>query len=187
HFGSASFQANKVDYRQTMAANWTRFAAKWGYSTEFPVNGYNPRQAFKRGFDASRHRAAVERRTFSEPSVEALPLGVDTVFYIAVRGERDWTATAEFVKRFARSFKLADGAMLAIGAFGEEAAETLAGRVERAFKRLGVEPEYSGHVEISDEDDEGTWLARFANVRSFGVMSLEDRSPSALRRLVQRK
>jgi GT2 family glycosyltransferase len=185
HFGSASFAANNVDYRTTMTENWTRFAKKWGYPAEFPANGYHPRQAFRNGFDRQNHYVALAPGAQIHRGEEVLPEGVSTVFYAAIKDERDWTAAAEFVKRFARTFKLEDGAMLAIGAFGDQAAETLGARVERTFKKIGVDPAGSGHVELSDEDDEGAWLARFAGVRKLEVASLEDRSPSALRRLLK--
>jgi GT2 family glycosyltransferase len=185
HFGSASFTANKVDYMQSMGENWVKFAEKWGYPAAFPKDGYNPRKAYARGFDRRAHYVELVRQLQVPSNGARLPDGVATVFYAAVRNDRDWTATAEFVKRFARSFKLQDGAMLAIGAFGDVAAETLAARVERTFKRLGVDPAESGYVDISDEDDENVWRAGFGSVPRFDVFSLEDRSPSALRRLVR--
>lgn len=188
HFGSASFSANNVDYAVTMRDNWTRFAKKWGYPEIFPTDGYQPRQAYVKGFDRSKHYAALSQTPLALESLEpedALPEGVQTVFCTIVRDDADWSKTAEFVKRFARSFKLWDGAMLAIGVFGDPPAEVLAPRVERIFARAGIDPATSGHVEISDEDDAGAWRDRFASVRSIDVAELDDRSPSALRRLLR--
>jgi GT2 family glycosyltransferase len=59
HFGSQSFLANNVDYMATMHANWSVFAAKWGYPSEYPTQGYDPRTAIYRGFDRSVHYAAL--------------------------------------------------------------------------------------------------------------------------------
>lgn len=183
HFGSASFAANNVDYTKTMHANWTRFAEKWGFSREFPVNGYHPRRAIAKGFDRSTHFAPLPVEAASGES--DLPAGVRMVFCAEVHEERDWARTAEFLKRFARSFTIDDGAMLAIGAFGSESAETLAARVRRIFARAGVDPERSGYVEISDEDRAEQWRRRFEHVRAIDLPALNDRSPSALRRLVK--
>jgi hypothetical protein len=187
HFGSASFSANNVDYAITMRENWARFAQKWGYPEVFPTNGYHPRQAYVKGFDRSRHFAALPqpREASPENGSEPLPDGVETVFCTMVRDDSDWSRTAEFVKRFARSFRLGDGAMLAIGAFGEVSAEALAPRVERIFARAGVDPAGSGHVEISDEDEVDAWRGRFGSLRTIEVTELRDRSPSALRRLLR--
>ncbi|MBV8284210.1 MAG: glycosyltransferase family 2 protein [Candidatus Eremiobacteraeota bacterium] len=190
HFGSASFSANNVDYAVTMRENWKRFAQKWGYPEVFPANGYHPRQAFVKGFDRAQHYAPLpQSRAAPAGAGEAgdLPQGVRTVFFAMLRQDADWTKTAEFVKRFARSFTLDDGAMLAIGAFGELSADVLGSRVEKIFARAGIDPVASGHVEISDEDDPQAWRGRFAGARGIDVAALEDRSPSALRRLLKER
>lgn len=55
HFGSQTFAANKVDWSATMRGNWTKFAEKWGYPTEYPEHGYHPSFAIDRGFVRERH------------------------------------------------------------------------------------------------------------------------------------
>jgi hypothetical protein len=183
HFGSRSFAANNVDYAQTMNANWERFAAKWGYPPQFPKEGYHPRRAYARGFVRAFHHFALPSQHDQEPPDDALPPGLRLVFAAPVAAETQWSAIAEFVKRFARAFKSDDGVMLAIGAFGELGAATIAERVERIFNRAGVEPAEAGYVEITDDEGEGSWRERFAGIEAIDVATIEDRSPSALRRL----
>ena len=186
HFGSQSFAANKVDYAATMTENWDRFAEKWGYPPAYPVNGYQPRRAIKQGFDPRLHRVPIASARASKATAQAgaMPPGIRLVFSAAVRADGDWTATAEFVKRFARAFKLEDGAMLAIAAFDVPVAATLGTRIERIFKKEGIDLAAAGYVDVGDEDDAALWLERFAGARVVDVASLRDRSPSALRRLV---
>jgi GT2 family glycosyltransferase len=192
HFGSQSFTANNVDYSKTMHENWAKFAAKWEYPPAFPTNGYNPRRIFARGFDRAAHYAPIGRPVAAEPSADEVAREGDRLrdariaFYAEVHGERDWTAVAEFASRFARAFEARDRALLAIGVFDELAAETLGARVERIFRRAKIDPALSGDVEISDEDDVGAWRARFAATSAIEIGTLEDRSPSALRRLADR-
>ncbi|MBV8197489.1 MAG: glycosyltransferase, partial [Candidatus Eremiobacteraeota bacterium] len=84
HFGSASFAANNVDYRQTMHRNWTHFAQKWGYPLEFPETGYQPRRAFAGGFDRERHYVAIATAD-AEPEAGDIPEGVGVAFLAGVR------------------------------------------------------------------------------------------------------
>jgi GT2 family glycosyltransferase len=48
HFGSVSFQANAVDYRERMEQNWRRFCDKWGLGALPLYSPYDPR-ALARG------------------------------------------------------------------------------------------------------------------------------------------
>lgn len=59
HFGSQSFKANNVDYMATMRANWSIFSRKWGYPSEYPTEGYDPRTAIYRGFNRAVHYAPL--------------------------------------------------------------------------------------------------------------------------------
>ncbi|HTU82588.1 MAG TPA: hypothetical protein VMF61_10690, partial [Candidatus Acidoferrales bacterium] len=183
HYGSQSFAANNVDYAATMSENWSKFAQKWGYPAAYPVNGYQPRVAIARGFDRQRHYFALpqpphEPETAIEASVDA-----EVVLMATVRNEEEWAPVAEFVRRFARALARGDGVGLAIAAFGEPAAELLGARIERLLARLGLDGDRVADIEVSDEDDEAAWRERFAGVRTLDVAALEDRSPSALRRL----
>lgn len=182
HFGSRSFAANNVDYSKTMHENWGKFAAKWGFPGALPANGYQPEAAFVRGFDPSQHFVELPRvQQAARPD-----RSYDATFYAAVRNENDWVEAAEFVKRFARAFKPEDRAVFWIGVFGELAATTIGGRVERALKRIGIEPERSPDIEISDEDDAHAWIAELAHAPGArDIAALDDRSPSALRRLIE--
>ena len=188
HFGSRSFAANNVDYTATMNANWERFSKKWGMSGPMPATGYNGAAAYARGFRRSEHYLPFSQghERGSAPEAEgAAPLqNARTIFGIAVRSEADWTEAAQFVRRFALAFKLADGVALAIGAFGEPDANTIAARVERILEKAGVTAESCGDIDIADylADQANEWPEREQDARWVDVRSLRDRSPSALRR-----
>jgi hypothetical protein len=186
HFGSQSFAANNVDYSKTMHENWAKFAAKWGFPPAYPTSGYDPRVAYARGFDPDKHYVPVAAPVdaVASPDDEGATQRVAaTTFFATVHGESDWSTVAEFVNRFARAFRNGDDVMLAIGAFAEPGAETIAARVEKIFKRVGITPDESADVEISDEDDPQAWNRRWSELAALDVLAIEDRSPSALRRL----
>ncbi len=55
HFGSVSFKANAVDYRERMEQNWRVFCAKWGLG-ELPLYApYDPRALARGGFEREAH------------------------------------------------------------------------------------------------------------------------------------
>ena len=55
HFGSVSFKANAVDYRDRMEQNWRTFCAKWGLG-ELPLYApYDPRALARDGFERDVH------------------------------------------------------------------------------------------------------------------------------------
>lgn len=191
HFGSRSFAANKVDYAATMHQNWERFAKKWGLSGKLPTEGYRGAPVHARGFVRSEHylpfpqARASEAATDGERSVEPAAFATSTaVFGIALRDEADWNAAAQFVRRFALAFKSGDRVLLAIATFGELHAHTVGTRVERILERAGVAPETCADIDIADYD-EGEWEGLAADPRWIDVASLEDRSPSALRRIAK--
>lgn len=181
HFGSRSFAANNVDYARTMRENWARFARKWGFSDEMPTQGYRPEAAIARGFDRKRHYVALPVAQSEGPERVA-----GTTFYAVVESEAAWGTTAEFVKRFARAFRNGDDVCLSIAALGDPSAQTIASRVEKIFARVGISPEESADVVISDEEDVQPWVRGMASLHAFDVATLEDRSPSALRRMTER-
>ena len=185
HFGSRSFEANKVDYTKTMHANWAKFSEKWGLPHEYPAAGYHPRPIFSKGFDRDRHYVALPQGQ-AEPKEsfdDSALTGARIVFYAAVHGENQWSGVAEFASRFVRAFKRDDGAYLAIGLFDSPVAESAAHRIERILQRAGIDAENSPDIELSDESDVAQWKARVAKAAAHDVASLKDRSPSALRRL----
>jgi hypothetical protein len=112
-----------------------------------------------------------------------LPADLVLVFCAPVRSEAQWSEVAEFASRFARAFKQSDGVLLSIAAFGEPRADTIAKRVERIFRRVGIDVESAGYVDISDEDSDESWHARLGDLRTVDLAEVQDRSPSALRRL----
>jgi GT2 family glycosyltransferase len=181
HFGSQSFAANKVDYTKTMTSNWTKFAEKWGYPPEYPTNGYVPRVAFARGFDRRIHFAPLVAARVAPAARRDARL----TFHAAVGNEAEWAPVAEFVKRFARAFTAADGALFTIGVFGDLTAETLGARAEKIFRRAGIDPAGSADVEISDEDDVAVWETHVKAGRAIDIATIADRSPSGLRRLAE--
>jgi GT2 family glycosyltransferase len=55
HFGSVSFKANAVDYRDLMETNWRAFCAKWGLGDVPLYTPYDPRVPARGGFDREAH------------------------------------------------------------------------------------------------------------------------------------
>jgi GT2 family glycosyltransferase len=191
HFGSRSFAANNVDYAATMNTNWERFAKKWGFNGSLPEAGYTADKAHARGFRRAEHYHPLPAMRASQPVAsveEALgdPLeNARAVFMATVRNEADWTEVAQFVRRFAVAFKLGDDVGLAIGVLGEPDARTIAARVERILEKAGVTADQCADIDIADYDDEAEWVARTAGARWIELRALRDRSPSALRRVIE--
>ena len=187
HFGSRSFAANNVDYRSTMNENWEKFAKKWGFSGPFPERGYHGGQAHARGFKRSEHflpfPTAREAPLPPAPDAQAQPLEkARAIFGAAVHSEAEWSEVARFVRRYVQAFKLEDGVALAIGAFAEPDATTIAARVGRILEKAGIAAESCGDIEIVDYEDGTEWAARTSDARWIDVVTIRDRSPSALRR-----
>lgn len=166
HFGSQSFTANKVDYAATMHANWSIFAAKWGYPPAYPKNGYQAQEAIRRGFDRARHFVPIVRE--SEASAPVL-------FWAPVENERDWESVAPFVRRFLRAFTAGDAVELHLTLGADADAEAIARRIERAAAKLGLSADAIPEVVLAD--DEPALSARIA------LRDVADASPSALRRM----
>lgn len=187
HFGSQSFAANNVDYARTMNENWAKFAQKWGLPQAFPADGYQARPLYTRGFDRAKHFFALPRTAphTTEAVEEAWLPDARILFYTSVRDETEWSAAAEFAKRFVRAFKRDDRACFAIGLFGDPVAETAAARIERIFAREKIDPEASADVLLSDESDHDTWRSTLQAEGGVHIVDLPDRSPSALRRLAE--
>ena len=185
HFGSQSFAANNVDYMATMHGNWAKFAQKWGYAPAYPTNGYEPRKAIIKGFDARKHYAPLPPpREVPQTALESVSGPRSTVFLAAVHDERTWSETAEFVRRYLQAFDADADVMLKIGTSGEPVAETIGRRVLRLLEKLRIPEDRCADVEITDEEDLASWRAAIAALRTIDALNIEDRSPSALRRLV---
>jgi GT2 family glycosyltransferase len=183
HFGSQSFIANKVDYARTMQGNWEKFARKWGFPGALPSAGYNSVLTYLRGFDPRKHFIPLpnaRRNAHAEPA----ETNDRTVLGLVVRSERDWQSAAQFVRRYASAFRLADGVALSIAATGDLDARTLALRVEKLLEKAGVTAAESGNIYISDVEAESDWRESHPGLRWVDVDALGDRSPSALRRLL---
>ena len=190
HFGSQSFRANNVDYASTMQSNWSRFAEKWGYGRDYPRNGYDPRKAIVRGFDRDLHfaplpasqspTAGIANVTSSSPS-EAPKIA----FVAAVESEESWTQTAEFARRYLQAFVERRDVALHIATIGSPIADTIGRRIFRTLEKLGIAPEDSPDVDISDESDLEKWRDSISADVVMNIADVGDRSPSALRRLVE--
>ena len=107
------------------------------------------------------------------------------MFVAAVDSERSWSETAEFVRRYLQAFDADADVSLMIATAGEPAAETIGRRVLRLLEKLKIPQERCADVSISDEADLTAWRADIAAARIIDVRNVEDRSPSALRRLIE--
>ncbi len=185
HFGSQSFAANNVDYMATMHGNWAKFAQKWRYAPAYPTNGYDPRKAIINGFDRAKHYAPLPPpRDVKPAALEDVAGARSTVFVAAVHDERTWSETAEFVRRYLQAFDADTDVTLKIGTTGEPVAETIGRRVLRLLEKLKIPEDRCADVEITDEEDLASWRAAITASRTIDALDIEDRSPSALRRLV---
>lgn len=187
HFGSQSFIANKVDYRATMAGNWERFAQKWGYhGVKVEETGYDPRAAAAGGFDREKHFFALPAVALEAPAVrdsESPPPRI--TFYSVVGSEADWQPVSEFARRYVRAFGPADAVVFAVGATNDMAAPALGKRLERAVVKAGAQAATCANIDVYDVDDQQQWLAQLQGDRRVDIATIDDRSPSALKRLVE--
>jgi GT2 family glycosyltransferase len=186
HFGSRSFAANNVDYRATMEANWEKFANKWGFTGPLSEQGYQGRAVHDRGFDSSRHYIPfppAQPRPIAVTLPPAKPAeDANIVFAIAVREEADWSAAAQFVKRFVTAFRAGDPVRLAIAAFGQPDALVIASRVEKIAEKAGSSGPQCADIDIADFENDAAWEIE-KSPAWIDVCAVKDRSPSALRRL----
>ncbi|HET7814186.1 MAG TPA: glycosyltransferase family 2 protein [Candidatus Baltobacteraceae bacterium] len=181
HFGSQTFAANKIDWTATMRENWSKFAEKWGLPPKQENGGYIPAIAIRGGFDRRRHYVALPSPQNGERSAREY----DAVFFAAVRGENDWDDTGAFVRRYLRAFAAERSVMLAIAAFGEPDALTIGERIKRLAQREGIDLDTCADIDVCDTNDERDWQSSFSAKRTLAVTELEERSPSALRRILQ--
>lgn len=172
HFGSQSFAANNVDYAASMHGNWAIFAKKWGYPAAYPVNGYQPIEAVRRGFDREKHFIP-----FAPQDASASPKSPLAIFWARVATDTDWGGIAPFVRRYLNAFTAKDAVELHLTLGPDADPETIARRVERAAKKAGVALDALPDIVIGDEEP---------LERRYDIAQIEDASPSALRRLVGR-
>ncbi len=169
HFGSQSFAANNVDYAASMHGNWSVFSKKWGYPATYPVNGYQPSEAIRRGFDPARHFVPFVQRMETS---DAMPL----VLWGRVETDVEWERMAPFVRRYMRAFTAADRVELHLTVGAGADPDVIARRIERAASKLGMAPESMPEIVVTDEEPQ-TPVRR-------AVAEIEDSSPSALRRML---
>ena len=187
HFGSRSFVANNVDYAATMRANWAYFAAKWGYPSAYPEQGYDPRPGYFNGFDRDRHFAALRSPAIAEAAARtdavATPTATRVRFLADVaEGETAWEPIGRFVRRYLRAFRAEDPVLLTLR-LGEGCdAATIGRRLERLLDSVNISSDLCADIEVIDADDELDVLAR--TVR---VAELPNLSPSALRRMIDKE
>lgn len=185
HFGSQSFIANQVDYRATMEGNWAKFAQKWGYAPAYPTNGYDPRKAIVKGFDRNKHFAPLPAPRVETPVRTEAGRSARTVFVAAVTDERSWSETAEFLRRYLQAFDAGANVALHIATTGEPVAETIGRRVMKLLEKLKIPEDRCAEVAISDEIDLDAWRRELVASQAIDASSIDDRSPSGLRRLVE--
>ena len=109
----------------------------------------------------------------------------DLLFVAEIADEAAWSEAAEFVRRYLLAFDAKSPVLLAIAARGEPDAATIARRVTRLLEKLGLSDERCADVEIRDEDDVAAWRRSLRARTLIDVRDLDDRSPSALRRLLE--
>ncbi|HET7815834.1 MAG TPA: hypothetical protein VFL13_15840, partial [Candidatus Baltobacteraceae bacterium] len=143
--------------------------------------GYIPAIAIRGGFDRRRHYVALPSPQNGERSAREY----DAVFFAAVRGENDWDDMGAFVRRYLRAFAAERSVMLAIAAFGEPDALTIGERIKRLAQREGIDLDTCADIDVCDTEDERDWQSSFSAKRTLAVTELEERSPSALRRILQ--
>jgi len=122
HFGSKTFQSEKIDYRQVMLTNWERFKSKWGLPRELPIErGYPIYELIQGGFDQDKH--------FVPLSIE--PLSLEEL--------RSQTYLSEFntltLRWFLSNFEPQDDVTLVIYHPEEKAEEEVA----KAIQELGYD------------------------------------------------
>jgi GT2 family glycosyltransferase len=184
HFGSQTFAANKIDWTATMRENWTKFAEKWSLPPKQENGGYVPALAIRGGFDRARHYVALP----AQPQSEAQQAReYDAVFFAAVRGESDWDETGAFVRRYLRAFSADRHVLLAIATTGDPDAIAVGDRIRRLAQREGIDLDAAPDIDVCDTADESAWQASFGARRRFALPDLSERSPSALRRLLERE
>lgn len=197
HFGSKTFAANKIDWQATMRENWAKFAKKWDLPPRQVEGGYQPLPAIRRGFVREKHFFALpaERAARATSHSEEGSRSYQVVFAAFVAGERDWEEVGKFVRRYVRAFDASSPVLLAIGVFGEAAAADIGVRASRIAGKEGFADESVADIVISDETDIAAWLGALPppcrRVNSSGrtefdaLEPVQERSPSALRRLVK--
>ncbi len=187
HFGSRSFVANNVDYAATMRTNWSHFAAKWGYPSAYPEQGYDPRPGYFNGFDRRLHFAALRSPANAEgargvDSTDALSAASVRFLADLAAGEAAWEPVGRFVRRYLRAFRAEDPVLLTLR-LGEGCdAATIGRRIERLLASVNLSSDLCADIEVVDADDELDVLAR--TVR---IAELPNLSPSALRRMIEKE
>jgi len=186
HFGSRSFVANNVDYGATMRANWTYFAAKWGYAPAYPENGYDPRTGYFNGFNRALHYAALPKaqRAVAEGGAASnlVALAVGSVRFIAdvPGGDTAWEPVGRFTRRYLRAFRAEDAVVLTLRLGENGDALAVERRIERILSSLNVSAERCADIEVVDADEELD-----AAMRTIAITEIPNAGPSALRRLIE--
>ncbi|GAC1390886.1 MAG: hypothetical protein NVSMB31_08040 [Vulcanimicrobiaceae bacterium] len=197
HFGSKSFQANNVDYAATMSRNWAKFAAKWGYPAQYPLNGYDPQRAIRHGFDRMKHFISIGARPQATAQCDLSKADSETNLLIAaiITSEDDWSAISSIVRRCLNTFTIDDSVAILLGCQGEASAESIGKRVEKMIEKGDIDPARCVDVFVSDEGDLLGWIAQFKARNRYAMpvsrhwlpqfVELGARSPSDLRRLYE--
>lgn len=114
HFGSKTFDGQKIDYQASMNGNWVLFKEKWRLSnTGSVVVAYRDVEIFAQSFDPIRHTVPV----FSK-NVSPVELPDRRAFNI-VLAEAEESLLKAWVKAFLATFKEGDDAVLHVLAGSE--------------------------------------------------------------------
>jgi len=168
-----------------MRANWTYFAAKWGYPPAYPESGYDPRSGYFSGFNRALHYAALPKPklevTGEERPSDRSERAADVRFVAEFSGgDAAWEPIGRFMRRYLRAFRSVDPVVLTLrlGEGGDAAA--VERRIEKILASLDISPEICADVEVLDLDEEPE-----VAVRTLAIADLPNTSPSSLRRLIE--
>ncbi|HUY10631.1 MAG TPA: glycosyltransferase family 2 protein, partial [Candidatus Dormibacteraeota bacterium] len=184
HFGSRSFVANNVDYSATMHDNWKRFAQKWGYPSAYPEQGYDPRPGYFRGFDRASDFAALPERAQGSKATLKSESQPRLSFVAELADEVGWEPVGRFLRRYLRAFRAADAVTLSIRLAAGVDTTQVERRIERALESLSIAADDCADVEVVDAQDAAP--DEEPSSREIAVRELQEMSPSALRRLLEK-
>lgn len=174
HFGSKTFEANKVDWKSMMERNWARFARKWGYPERGFAGSYKPLHAIAGGFDRARHFVPLVR--VENPAINSVRPAL--AFTANVHDENDWNAVGAFVRRYLRAFAASDSVVLLIRTTGTLTGDAVRARIAKALDRAGLKAGEAPAIAIDTQT-----VAEAESI--VAIEALDERSPSALRRLLE--
>lgn len=157
HFGSRTFQSERIDYRRLMETNWAVFKKKWGLGADSPLGrGYSPALLLRKPFLREKHYIPLE--------FPSLPLdGAREKKYLA-------SFSSKALEFFVTHFHPDDPVTLVLYHPEANALDEVAG----LLKRLGYDPEHVPDILIFPQPLEGN--AKASLVASVDVLLVDDAS-----------